>query len=110
MTVIDIETGLSDQESAARSYMRARFIARYNPPSKRVVRQLLQNAIPIEGHEPLATLHSEGLFLLAAEAERRGRPEDAARFNGMAQRRVPFLRRLPEEPPGRIAGSGTEDR
>jgi HEAT repeat protein len=94
--------------SAARYYMRARFIARYRPPSRRVVRQLLQDSVPIEGHDPLTALHSEALSLLAVEMERLGRPGEAAELARMAERISPFLRHLPDLPPSRTGGTEGE--
>jgi len=94
---------------AAGLYLHARFIMKFNPPARSVVRDMLPLPDAFTGYEPGAALRSEACTLLAGAAALEGKEAEAVRRREWAGRSSPFWRLPPDARPRKLDSEG-EDR
>jgi len=95
---------------AAGLYLRARFIMKFNPPARSVVRSVLRFPDFFTGYDPGPSLRSEACALLADAAALQGKTDEALRWREWARRSSPFRRLPPDAHPRKLDGEGEERR
>jgi hypothetical protein len=98
----DRSAAKGDPIEAAQHYLRAYFIAKYNPPAPSVIRDLLSEDDPFTGYDSVPSLISEVYSLLSQDRAARGQESEAGALAEWARRRSPFMQLSPSDPPRKL--------